>query len=203
VDHWILVDHLVDVALASDPSSEAERLLRALVAFTGGRRAALFELQQDQLRLFSSRALDQCALETVEAAWRTRRDELTAGGPVASDHALLYPVTLQEQLLGVLFVDAGERPVSDPRDFQALAQFTRIAGHALARRRSEPARYLATTSLDDMARDQLLVLLEQHEWNISRVARELGVTRPTIYARLERYGMPRLRPPKLPKRQPA
>jgi len=198
----MLVDHLVDVVLASDPSSEAERLLRALVAFTGGRRAALFERQQDQLRLFSSRALDQAALETVEGAWRTRREELANGGPVTTDDALLYPVQHQEQLLGVLYVDAGERPVSDPRDFQALAQFTRIAGHALARRRAEPARYLAATSIDDLARDQLLVLLEQHEWNISRVARELGVTRPTIYARLERYGLPRLRPPKLPKRQP-
>src|SRR6185295_16971937 len=197
----MLVDHLVDVVLASDPSSEAERLLRALVAFTGGRRAALFELQQDQLRLFSSRGLDQAALETVEGAWRTRRDELGNGGPVTTADALLYPVRHQEQLLGLLYVDAGERPVTDPRDFQALAQFTRIAGHALSRRRSEPARYLAATSIDDMARDQLLVLLEQHEWNISRVARELGGTRPTIYARLERYGLPRLRPPKLPKRQ--
>ena len=44
IGRWItdLVDQLVDVALASDPSSEAERLLEALVAFTGGRRAALF-----------------------------------------------------------------------------------------------------------------------------------------------------------------
>jgi transcriptional regulator with GAF, ATPase, and Fis domain len=198
----MLVDHLVDVVLASDPSAEAERLLRALVAFTGGRKAALFELQQDQLRLFSSRGLDQAALETVEDAWLRRRGEMDDEGPMTAGHSLLFPVNLQGQLLGLLYVDGGERAVADPRDLQALAQFTRIAGHALARRRSEPARYLAATSLDDMARDQLLVLLEQHEWNISRVARELGVTRPTIYARLERYGLPRLRPPKLHKRQP-
>jgi transcriptional regulator of acetoin/glycerol metabolism len=37
----------------------------------------------------------------------------------------------------------------------------------------------------------LFAILEQNEWNIARVARLLGVTRPTIYARLERFGLPR------------
>ena len=46
---------------------------------------------------------------------------------------------------------------------------------------------------EDVARDQLFTLLEQHEWNIAKVARVLGVTRPTIYARLHRFGLPRRR----------
>ncbi len=48
----------------------------------------------------------------------------------------------------------------------------------------------------DVERGQLLRLLEQHEWNIARVARLMGVTRRTIYLRLERYGIPRQRVPK-------
>lgn len=204
MDPWQLVDHLVDVALAADASSEAEQLLRALLGFTGGTRAAIFELRLSAgLRLFASRGVDQRALEAVEGMWRARRQELVEGRPVMGGDGVLFPVTLGDHLAGVMFTDGFRGRAPDARDLQALAQFARVAGHALAGRRSEPARYLGATSPEDVARDQLLVLLEQHEWNISRVARELGVTRPTVYARLERYGLPRLRPPKHRKRQPA
>jgi hypothetical protein len=204
VDPWQLVDYLVDVALAADPATEAEQLLRALLGFTGGSRAAIFELRlSDGLRLFASRGIDQAALETVEACWQARRAELCAGRAVVSRGAVLHPVTLDEHLAGVMYTDGFRGRSPEPRDLQALSQFARVAGHALAGRRSEPARYLGATSPHDVARDQLLVLLELHEWNISRVSRELGVTRPTVYARLERYGLPRLRPPKHRKRQPA
>jgi hypothetical protein len=204
VDPWLLVDHLVDVALAADPSSEAEQLLRALLGFTGGTRAAIFELRlSDGLRLFASRGIDQTALELVETNWEARRPELCAGRAVFAGDGVLFPVILDDQLTGVMFTDGFGGRAPDTRDLQALAQFARVAGHALAGRRAEPARYLGATSPEDVARDQLLVLLELHEWNISRVARELGVTRPTVYARLGRYGLPRLRPPKHRKRQPA
>jgi transcriptional regulator of acetoin/glycerol metabolism len=43
---------------------------------------------------------------------------------------------------------------------------------------------------------QLQVLLERNEWNVSRVARVVGVTRMTIYNRMRRAGIPRQRIPK-------
>jgi hypothetical protein len=39
----------------------------------------------------------------------------------------------------------------------------------------------------------LRTLLETHEWNVARVARELGVTRMTIYNRMKRLGIERER----------
>ena len=42
-----------------------------------------------------------------------------------------------------------------------------------------------------MAREKLLLLLNRNEWNIARVSRLMGVTRRTIYLRLQRYGIPR------------
>lgn len=39
----------------------------------------------------------------------------------------------------------------------------------------------------------LCMLMEAHGWNLSRVARELGVTRMTIYNRLRRWGLTRKR----------
>jgi transcriptional regulator of acetoin/glycerol metabolism len=44
-----------------------------------------------------------------------------------------------------------------------------------------------------MEREKLLLLLNRNEWNIARVARLMGVTRRTIYLRLERYKIPRER----------
>jgi transcriptional regulator of acetoin/glycerol metabolism len=44
--------------------------------------------------------------------------------------------------------------------------------------------------------DALRRVLREHENNIARVARVLGVTRRTIYLRMKRYGIPRERTPK-------
>ena len=40
-------------------------------------------------------------------------------------------------------------------------------------------------------REQLVHLLEQHEWNLARVARAKDVSRPTIYAWMDRLGIER------------
>ena len=37
--------------------------------------------------------------------------------------------------------------------------------------------------------EELLVLLRRHQGNISEVARELGVSRPTIYRNMKKYGI--------------
>jgi hypothetical protein len=192
VDRWELIDHLLDVALAEEPSHIAERLLRALLAFTGGRRAALFDVALDTLRLFGSRGVDQAALEEMDGIWRSRRDELQDGRPVLTAAAIAFPVMRERCLAGVLFAERTPLATfSDPRDLQALSQFARVAARALGGGRHEQAAYLTATPPAEVARDQLFALLEQNEWNIARVARLLGVTRPTIYARLQRFGLPR------------
>ncbi len=47
-----------------------------------------------------------------------------------------------------------------------------------------------------MEREKLLLLLNRNEWNIARVSRLMGVTRRTVYLRLQRYGIPRERVPR-------
>jgi transcriptional regulator of acetoin/glycerol metabolism len=44
-----------------------------------------------------------------------------------------------------------------------------------------------------LQRQHLLVTLSQNDWNIARSARLMGVTRRTVYLRLQRYGIPRKR----------
>jgi hypothetical protein len=193
VDRWELIGHLVDVAMAEDPSSTADRLLSAVLAFSGGRRAALFEVQLEHLRLFASRGIDEAVLAEARSAWLTGREPLLSGTPVLAAHTVVQPL-VDQIVLGLLVVErTGTMSFEDARDLQALAEFSRLGVKALRRLRSEPFSYLARTNPDEVTRDQLIVLLEGNEWNIARVARLLGVTRPTIYARLQRFGLPRRR----------
>src|SRR5262249_2434177 len=45
------------------------------------------------------------------------------------------------------------------------------------------------TSLDDVMRQHLLAALTQTAWNISRTAALLGISRNTLRARIEKYGL--------------
>ena len=46
-----------------------------------------------------------------------------------------------------------------------------------------------TAPENEAADSQLLIQLQQHQWNISAVARELGVSRPTVYRQMQRQGI--------------
>jgi len=49
---------------------------------------------------------------------------------------------------------------------------------------------------DEVERHRLIELLKRNEWNLARVARVLGVTRRTVYMRLKRYDIARMKVPK-------
>ena len=46
-----------------------------------------------------------------------------------------------------------------------------------------------TTPARETADSHLITQLQQHQWNISAVARELGVSRPTVYRQMQRQGI--------------
>jgi transcriptional regulator of acetoin/glycerol metabolism len=46
-----------------------------------------------------------------------------------------------------------------------------------------------TLSLEEVERRYLIELIEKNEGNISRVAKELGMTRPALYRRINKYGL--------------
>ena len=72
----------------------------------------------------------------------------------------------------------------------AIAQAV-IAAAAAAPALSPVQAYLSQTSDEEIARERLLLLLVQNEWNIARVARIMGMTRRTIYHRLQRHNIVR------------
>jgi transcriptional regulator of acetoin/glycerol metabolism len=52
-------------------------------------------------------------------------------------------------------------------------------------------------------RDELIRVLDAHQWNIVRVAKLIGVSRKTLYSRLERWGIERKKPTKTLTLKPA
>ncbi len=53
--------------------------------------------------------------------------------------------------------------------------------------------YLEATPAESVERRQLLALLNRNESNLSRVARLIGISRVTVYKRMARLGIDRLR----------
>jgi transcriptional regulator of acetoin/glycerol metabolism len=130
-----------------------------------------------------------------------------AGGPAAAKPLSLLsrsrvdPRLLEALEVALLYLETAEREVPEGSDLDRLTRFSRALARAAATARvgqatPEPAgweMYLESTPLGDIQRQKLVLLLERNAWNISRVARLMGVTRRTIYLRLRRYGIPRER----------
>lgn len=198
-----LWDAADSAARTSDPQGLARRTLDSVLAFSGGRAAALFQREQERILLFASLGLEQGALEAVERAWERQKTRFLAGEAVlvaVGDRPRAFvPVQDGSQLIGILYVEGASG--FQERDLQALAQFARIGAMAFLlpavptpdfEPRREPLEsYLARTPREDVDRQQLLALLQRNEWNIARVSRLLAVTRATVYNRISRYGIRR------------
>lgn len=208
---------------ADDPRRLAERTLDVMMSLSNGRAAAAFTTENNRVNLFASRGIDQHVLDAVTTVWDRFQNTLEGGETFyvpdrASDRRLpksedgqtgpssfvVVPVFEEENMVALLYVDSMDPHFCAPHDLERLAKFSRIVAKAVGdvanpARSSRPApseaweTYLERTPVQDMEREKLLLLLNRNEWNIARVARLMGVTRRTIYLRLQRYNIPRER----------
>jgi transcriptional regulator of acetoin/glycerol metabolism len=102
------------------------------------------------------------------------------------------PVTDGSDVIALLYLER-------PKTFQveklaafriALAKAVRAAIAGMGSAETVQGSFLSMRP-EDIIREQLLMALHQEEWCIARVARTLGVTRRTIYLRMQRLGIPR------------
>lgn len=219
-----LIDQFADLIVgADDPRRLAERTLEVVMSLTNGRSGAVFAQDGDRLTLFASKGIDQHVLDAAEAVWGRHRSSLLKGetfyvperdserrlpkpdgrgGPASF---VVAPVLSGDDLVAILYVDSLDPHFCAPHDLERLAKFSRIVAKAVTQ--TVPAEkgqsraeawetYLERTPVEDMEKEKLLLLLNRNEWNIARVSRLMGVTRRTIYLRLQRYNIPRERVPK-------
>lgn len=220
-----LIDQFADLVVgADDPRRLAERTLEVVMSLNNGRSGAVFTCNDDRVTLFASRGIDQAVLDAVQTVWNRYRDSLQKGEtfyvpdrtterrlpPEVGDRTAasfaLVPVFDGETLVALLYVDSLDPHFCATHDLERLAKFSRIITKAVtdtapvrdrARAQADAwETYLERTPVEDMEREKLLLLLNRNEWNIARVARLMGVTRRTIYLRLQRYNIPRERVPK-------
>jgi hypothetical protein len=220
-----LIDQFTELVVgADDPRRLAERTLEVVMSLLNGRAGAVFTCNREEVTLFASRGIDQAVLDIVPLAWTAQKDGFRRGetfyvpdrgaerrlpaavaerpGPASF---AIAPVLEEEALVALLYVDSQEPHFCDAHDLDRLSKFSRIVAksvHDTASPRPGGVvgdsweAYLERTPVEDMEREKLLLLLNRNEWNIARVARMMGVTRRTVYLRLQRYNIPRERVPK-------
>ena len=171
--------------------------------------------EDSRLTLFASRGIDPRVQEAIDTLWQRARGQLRAGESLRlpgvppdgvgtkrapADGLTVLPLFEGKELLALLYVDGIAPGLGPTRELERLARFTRTLASSVAGEAEAPSpategveTYLERTPVHDIHRQKLLLLLDRNLWNISRVARLMGVTRRTIYMRLRRYGIPRQR----------
>jgi len=224
-DAWDLLQGMMPLVVAANPRALADRVLTSAMVMLDASCTAVFQREQDQMILFASHRIRQAGMDLVGHTWKTRRAHFLAGrpfletGPIAEDTSLsasavlaesaavaIVPILHENRVLGLLYLEgpralaaAGQSVITKLAAIAAIALRAPVAPAATAA--AVPASaldsYLERTPPSEIAREQLLVLLDRHEWNLSRVARALGVSRRTMYLRLERYQIERRHVPKV------
>jgi transcriptional regulator with GAF, ATPase, and Fis domain len=215
-----LIDQFADLVVrADDPRRLAERTLEVVMSLNTGRSGAVFSRNGDALTLFASRGIDQTVLDAIQTIWTKYRESLENGETFyVPDRALdrrlpeqvrtlgvpsfaVVPVRDGDSLIAVLYLDSVTGHFCDGHALDRLSKFAKIVAKAVRDASGQPEQdraraeelqaYLERTPVEELEREKLLLLLNRNEWNIARVARLMGVTRRTIYLRLERYKIPR------------
>ena len=203
----VYLDHLRSTSVSSlarlvDARPPMEDALRLLLTHVGGASAGLFAAvpAAPQVKLLCALLLDQTALDHVHSAWAQGRDALSDGKPFWRESWCLWPQAADAKLLLVYLRGAGPLHLATVSSaMEALAPSFASAGLIEPEApRSEPAEavidaYLQSETPAAVEKRQMLALLKQHEWNLSRVARALGINRVTMYKRMARMGIDRVK----------
>ena len=193
------LDQVAALLFSEDGRAKAEKLLTSLVVESDARGGAVLGIKNDKPVLFAGLDLPLAVLGQVEKGWTGLTRELEGGKPVSQRALTLAPLMDAEKLVGVLVLESARS--FDFKDAQMLLGL-------LARAVANPlAPTLPGSTADvpahELEKRKLIDTLQRNQWNVAMVSRKLGVTRRTIYLRMEKFGIDRLRVPKVLKRAPA
>lgn len=177
--------------VAQAPQQQAASVLGLFVGRTRARGAAVLSVAGEQPTLFAaSPGLSLRAAAVAAEIWSARAADLRAGRAVEQGRDVVYPLVENGRLLGALFVHEAE-PLA-PVVLEAFGTtFVKTLAAEAAGPSGAPDRIPSPGG-----RDGLMAALHRHEWNVARVARAFGVTRRTIYLRMQRFGIERLHVPR-------
>ncbi len=175
---------LVRVLVAKDPRQSADMILEVLMGANATQAGAIFSLDSEP-KLFVGRGIAQAALDWTSERWARDCKALQAGRMCRGESCLLFPLAHNDGVVGLLYLEVPQADLESVAEVSGLLAEAMIAGHGQTARQSVLENYLEQTPEDEIERRKLILLLDRHEWNVSRVARELRKTRSTIYHRME------------------
>ncbi len=198
-----LLDATLTRVVATDPYKSIEEILTAVEHHAAAVASGFFvEREDDELAVAALRGVDQNGLDRVRAAWAQERERLRDGRPVSEERWCVWPVAAgKRQALIYLETDEPVQIAAVRQAVMGLEPLLRAALAATAIRSSSTEAaaiewQFETSPARIIEKRRFAALLTRHEWNLSRVARELGVTRVTIYARMKKLGIERIKVPK-------
>jgi hypothetical protein len=179
---------LADLLLASRGRFDeaARRVLTWALEHQRGRSIALWRAEKEEIVLECGISLDHESIRAANDAWVANREELLAGRPVSLGHSAFVPTRTENYFV---FIDGIERRGVRSLDLAMTATMGGVAARAIRSSKLPPD---LSSKSEDAALD-IVATLEQHEWNIARVARARGVTRKTVYDWMKKYEIPRRR----------
>ena len=185
------LEQLSELLVAADPGAATETLLRYICQRHGAAGGMVLALNGRERIVRTVRSLDLGRLGAVQKLLKVNEPSLRAGRRVVSNGHALLPLQEGGELVGALFLDEPKQlePERLPPFLVALAKAL-SATEAPVRPRMDHGALLERA-------------LDENAWNVARVARALGVTRRTIYMRMQRFGILRRRVPKILKQHPA
>jgi hypothetical protein len=193
-----LDDDTLALLVADDPRRQARRLLQHVATRSKAKAVAIVTVDGDELASFVGE-VPLSRLTALQLVWKAEAKALRAGTPAVGGDYRVLPLMDRHELIGILFVEGGSGVEMRSASVMALAAALKAARERpVAEDREEPAAIHGA----EIERHRLLASLERYEWNVSRVARLIGVTRRTVYLRMERYKIDRRRVPKTLKPTP-
>ncbi len=210
------IDQVVQLLVPDDPRRAAEKALGHLCADTRAHTGAAFAIADgERLRLrHTAGSVDQLVLDQAHEGWRSGRSALDAGrwwqggsavadGSTPSDGAaarpcLLVPLLNGDRLAGLLYLDFISLERLCESDKRTIVRIGRILAACVSApetgfREDDLASHLTRTSTRELRQAQLVAHLAATGGNIKEVARRMGKSRPTIYAWMDEFGIPRRR----------
>jgi DNA-binding protein Fis len=176
-----------------------DETLSQLMEETGADTAGLF-MGRNGPELMWGVGVNQVCLDRVHQAWRDEEETLRTGRPALHGSWCLWPAIRDSELL-LLYL--GGRRLDSVRVQACVEGLTELLQTLVSLNGERAATgsdkeravdlYLRETPAESVERRQLTLLLQEAEWNVARVARMLGVTRVTIYKRMRRLGIERLK----------
>lgn len=192
----------VERVLARDPRGSMEETLVQVMTETRSSVAGLF-LGRGDVSLLGGVSVDQTCLDRVRTTWQADAGRLKEWRPTWQGTWCVWPC---ESNRGCLLVYLAGPTLKLPEVREAITAVAELLDMLLGIEQGvteapgggEAAQaavdlYLKATSPEEVERRQLKVVLNDCEWNIARAARVLGITRITVYNRMQRLGIERLR----------